>query len=125
VSKTIGDQKVPDDSAIIDRFAIPLAGDRVGVDREGIIHRLDPRPAEVFRRWTRRCRGHHPAIRIPELRPLIGPKLDVIAILVDMAMMEGTQERGIIQAGLAAVGPVLGVVAFQEDPVGAPGERTG
>jgi hypothetical protein len=56
---------------------------------------------------------------------LIGPKLDVIAIFVDMAMMEGTQERGITQAGLAAVGPVLDVVAFQEDPVGAPGERTG
>jgi hypothetical protein len=66
--KTIGDHKVPDDGAVIGRLAIPLAGDRVGVDCEGIIHRLDPRPAEVFRRWTRRCRGHHPTIRIPELR---------------------------------------------------------
>ena len=34
---TIGDYKMPDDGAIIDWLAVPLAGDRIGVDRERIV----------------------------------------------------------------------------------------
>ena len=84
---------MPDDGPVIDRLAVPLVGERVGIDLERIIHRPDPRPAEIFRYRTRRCRSHDPAIRIPELWPLIRSELDLIAAFVDISVMEAASCR--------------------------------
>jgi hypothetical protein len=38
---------------------------------------------------------------------------------VDVAMMEAAQQRGVVEAGLAAVRPVLDVMSLQEHAIGA------
>jgi hypothetical protein len=38
-SQAICDHKVPDDGVVIDRLAVPLAGDCAGIDRERIAPR--------------------------------------------------------------------------------------
>src|ERR1051325_6970084 len=113
-----------DDRSIVDWPAIPLAGDRVGVDRERLVHRADLRPAEIRHRRTPRHRGHQATLRIAEARSLIVPELDRVSVFMDMAMVQTTEQCCISQAGLAPVGPVLDMVAFQEDPVCTSGIRT-
>src|SRR3954463_16158065 len=113
-----------DDRAIVDWPAIPLAGDRVSVDRERLVHRADLRPAEIRPRRTPRHRGHQATMRIAEARSLIFPELDRISIFMDIAMMQAAEQCRIFQAGLAPVGPVLDMVAFQEDSVCTSGVRT-
>ncbi len=41
-----------DDCVEIDWIAIPLAGERVRVDREWFVHRADPLPAEISYFWA-------------------------------------------------------------------------
>jgi hypothetical protein len=38
--------------------------------------------------------------------------------------LQATQERGVLEAGLAAIRPVLDVMTLQKDPMGAPGVGT-
>src|SRR5512140_169833 len=113
-----------DDRAVVDWPAIPLAGDRVSVDRERLVRGADLRPAEIGHRWTPRHRGHQATMRIAEARSLIFPELDRVSVFMDRAMVQATEQSRVLQAGLAAVGPVLDMVAFQEDPVCTPGVRT-
>src|SRR5437868_8220268 len=96
-----------DDRAVVDWPAIPLAGDRVSVDLERLVHRSDPRPAEVCHRRTPRHRGHQATMRIAEARSLIFPELDRVSVFMDIAMVQATEQGHIFQAGLAPVGPVL------------------
>src|SRR5512140_619492 len=113
-----------DDRAVVDWPAIPLAGDRVSVDRERLVRRADLRPAEVGHHRTPWHRGHQATMRIAEARSLIFSELDRVSVFMDIAMVQATEQCRILQAGLASVGPVLDVVAFQEDPVCTSGVRT-
>src|SRR3954463_15211715 len=113
-----------DDRTVVDWPAIPLAGDRVSVDPERIVHRADPRPAEIRHRRTPRHRGHQATMRIAEARSLIFPELDRVSVFMDIAMVQATEQGRILQAGLAPVGPVLDMVTFQEDPMCTSGVRT-
>jgi hypothetical protein len=49
-----------------------------------------------------------------KLRPLLGVQLDRIFILVDIAVMQTTEQEAIVQAGVATVGPVLDMVTLKE-----------
>src|SRR3954467_475124 len=101
-----------DDRTVVDWPAVPLAGDRVSVDRERLVHRTDLRPAEIRHRRTPRHRGHPATMRIAEAGTLIFPELDRVSVFMDIAMVQITEQCRIFQAGLAPVGPVLDMVAF-------------
>jgi len=58
---------------------------------ERLVRRADPRPAEIGGIRSHGDRAHEPAARIAELRSLVGPELDSIAIFVDITMMEAAQ----------------------------------
>ena len=48
--KTIDGRQMSDDRAVVDRRSIPLAGDRLRIDRERLVHCADPRPTEIRHR---------------------------------------------------------------------------
>ena len=77
-----------DDRAVVNRASIPLAGDRLRVDRQRLVHRAEPRPTEICHDRTRRDRGYQPTARITELRLLIRTELDGVAVLMNMTMMQ-------------------------------------
>ena len=89
--KAVSGHEMSDDRAVVDRRSIPFAGDRVRVDREGLVHRTDLRPTEICHRRTRRYRGNEPTVRIAEARSLILPELNAISILVDITMVQAAQ----------------------------------
>src|SRR3954469_9197053 len=115
-----------DDRAIVDWPAIPLAGDRVSVDRERLIHRADLRPAEIRHRRTPRHRGHQATMRIAEARSLIFPELDRVSVFMDIAMVQATEQCRILQAGIAPSAQCLIWWPSRkiEDPVCTSGVRT-
>lgn len=85
--ETIGDHEMADDRAVIHRPAIPLASDRIRIDRKGLVRRADPWPAEICHHRLLRNRGNRPPLRIAESWPLIWPELDRVSIFVNMTMV--------------------------------------
>ena len=63
--------------------------------------------------WRRHC-GNQPTMGIAELRPAVCVQLDRVSVLVDMAVVQTAQKRCVPQAGLAALRPVLNMMASRK-----------
>src|SRR5689334_7117516 len=109
---------MPHDPPVVYRRAVPWPGDRTGVDLQRRVRRADLGPPQLRHAWELRHRRDPPTVRIAESRPLIGPELDRVSILVDIPVVETAYEQGIRKAGLATISPVLNVMAFQEQAIG-------
>jgi len=77
-----------------------------------------PRP-EGLDRIVRHCGrsrnlGQEPAVRPPEPERAVGLTVDLVALLVDRAVMPATEEREVGERGRAAFGPVAHVMALAE-----------
>src|SRR5438093_7349200 len=68
-----------------------------------------PRPEGLDRisrqRDRRRDVGQEAAVRPPEPERAVGLEFDLIALLVDRAVVPATEERGVGEGGRAALGP--------------------
>jgi hypothetical protein len=67
----------------------------------------------MYRRGRRHL-GHEPAIRSPEPELSIGLSLDLVAFLVDRAVVPATEQREVRERGGPAVRPVTDVMALTE-----------
>jgi hypothetical protein len=65
-------------------------------------------------RGRRRDVGEQLAVRSPELKRAVGLSIDLIALLVDRAVVPATEQREIRQPGWAPVRPMMEVMALPE-----------
>ena len=65
-----------------------------------------------FGRW--RNVRQNPAVRPPELKLAVRQTLDLVALLVDGAVMAAAQQREIRERGGPVLGPVTDMVALAE-----------
>ena len=89
--------------------------------------RVVPRAENVERitahRGRRRDIGQGPSIRPPELERAIGLSFDLVALLVDRAVVPAAERGEVRQGRGASLGPVANVMALAEPPAAA-GEAT-
>jgi len=105
-----------DRPAHVQGLAQPARGRGLRVQPKSL--RLVPRSKDLdgiaahLRRW--RDLGQEPPVRAAEAKLAVGLSRDLIALLVDRAMVPATQQGEIRQRGWAAVRPVTDVMALAE-----------
>src|SRR5580765_7094531 len=86
--QAIDGAEVPYDPPVVHRRAVPWPGDCIGVDLQRRVRRADLGPPQLRHAWELRHRRDPPTVRIAESRPLIGPELDRISVLVNITVVE-------------------------------------
>jgi hypothetical protein len=80
--------------------------------------RVVPHPESLDRidghRGRRRDLGQEPAIRPPELEYAVGVAIDLIALLMDRAVVPATEQSEVPERGWAALRPVTDVMPLAE-----------
>jgi hypothetical protein len=80
--------------------------------------RIVPRPERLDRIRGHRGRprdvGQEPAVRPPEPERAVGLSIDLVALLVDRAVMPATEEREVRERGRATLRPVPDVMPLAE-----------
>ena len=108
-----------DRPAEIQALPQPERARRPRVESEAL--RLVPRPEGLNRisghRDRRRDVGQETAVRPPEPERAVGREVDLIALLVDRAVVPVTEERKVGQRGRAALRPVAEVMPLGEAPM--------
>ena len=94
---------------------------RVRVEGESIpfVPRSDGRHEIPKQLGRRRDLGDQPAVGAPELKLAVRLTPDLVALLVDRAMVPATEQREVRERGRAALGPMMEVMALAEPDAAA------
>jgi len=90
----------------VEAFAAPARGDRAVVD-PGVTDRIRSAPGGGARGRDRRgigSGGGEPALRVPT---------ELVAVVVDQAVVERAEQREVVQVGRAAAAPPANVMSLQ------------
>jgi hypothetical protein len=105
-----------DGPAHIERLPEPAGECRARVEAQAhlVVTRAQHRDGILAHGRRRRYLGKRPAIRSPEPEDPVGPARDLIALLVNGAMMPTAQKGEVRQRGGPALGPVLEMMPLAE-----------
>src|SRR5213593_4589800 len=108
-----------DRPAQVQALAQPARARRPRVESESLrVVSCAEGPGWILRHLLRRRDlGQRPAVRPPEREPAVGLSLDLIALLVDRAVVTATEQGEVRERGRAAFGPVAHVMPLaQREP---------
>jgi hypothetical protein len=105
-----------DGPADVQAFAQPARHRRPRVQAKalGVVSRSQGLCGIAWHRGSRRHLGQQPAVRASEAKLAIRVSIDLIALLVDGAVVAATEQGEVRQRGGASLGPVTDVMALAD-----------